>query len=87
MPKIKISNITKKTRIYSHYYVQHWIRISGDEEKCFSWLSHWMFGPNEMKAGDNIIIECNYVLDSKMECGLVLRMMMVVWKKKKKKMC
>ncbi|KAJ0957528.1 putative polyadenylate-binding protein/Hyperplastic disc protein [Helianthus annuus] len=54
VPRIKISNITKKqTWIYEHY-----THILGED--CYSWLSHWMFGPNEMKAGDNIIIECGY---------------------------
>ncbi|KAJ0809845.1 putative TIR domain, P-loop containing nucleoside triphosphate hydrolase [Helianthus annuus] len=62
MPKIKISNITKKqTWIYDHY-----TSVRGKD--CYSWLSHWMFGPNEMKAGDDIIIQikCSY----KLECGV-----------------
>ncbi|KAM0010759.1 hypothetical protein Hdeb2414_s0070g00772971 [Helianthus debilis subsp. tardiflorus] len=79
---IKISNITKmQTWIYQHYSGYNWV----DEEKCYSWLSHWMFGPNEMKAGDNIIIECYIEEDEeeeeerererkrkkkKMECGV-----------------
>ncbi|MFS7906718.1 putative leucine-rich repeat domain superfamily [Helianthus anomalus] len=76
---IKISNITKmQTWIYHHYTGYKWV----DEEKCYSWLSHWMFGPNEMKAGDNIIIECYIKEDEeeeereterkkkKMECGV-----------------
>ncbi|MFS7906689.1 hypothetical protein Hanom_Chr01g00062191 [Helianthus anomalus] len=30
-----------------------------------------MFGPNEMKAGDNIIIECDHIMcGSKMQCGV-----------------
>ncbi|KAJ0792917.1 hypothetical protein HanOQP8_Chr01g0023381 [Helianthus annuus] len=64
MPKIKISNITKKqTWIYDHYF-----RSIGVRGNCFSWLSHWMFGPNEMKAGDDIIIQikCSY----EVECGV-----------------
>ncbi|KAJ0792595.1 hypothetical protein HanOQP8_Chr01g0019761 [Helianthus annuus] len=67
MPRIKISNITKKqTWIYEHYGL-----VRGPE--YFSWLSHWMFGPNEMKAGDIIIIECchdMYYDSYKMECGV-----------------
>ncbi|MFS7906722.1 putative polyadenylate-binding protein/Hyperplastic disc protein [Helianthus anomalus] len=60
--KIKISNITKKqTWIYKHYSGDAWVCVG-----CISWLSHWMFGPNEMKAGDNIIIECS----RNMECGV-----------------
>ncbi|KAJ0623216.1 putative polyadenylate-binding protein/Hyperplastic disc protein [Helianthus annuus] len=56
MRTIKISNITKKqTWIYKHYSDCTWV----DGKDCFSWLSHWMFGPNEMKAGDHIIIECD----------------------------
>ncbi|KAJ0623449.1 putative TIR domain, P-loop containing nucleoside triphosphate hydrolase [Helianthus annuus] len=57
---IKISNITKKqTWIYDHYTL-----VNGKE--YFSSLSHWMFGPNEMKAGDNIKIEC-YVMEEEYE--------------------
>ncbi|MFS7986232.1 hypothetical protein Hanom_Chr11g01007911 [Helianthus anomalus] len=63
MPTIKISNNTKKqTWIYNHYSGHAWVH----GKECFSWLRHWMFGPNEMKAGYNIIIEC----DRKMECGV-----------------
>ncbi|KAJ0957521.1 hypothetical protein HanPSC8_Chr01g0028251 [Helianthus annuus] len=73
MPTIKVSNITKKqTWIYQHYsgYV---LWVGGND--YFSWLSHWMFGPNEMKAGDNIIITCCDKLEEaediyKMECGV-----------------
>ncbi|KAJ0809830.1 hypothetical protein HanPI659440_Chr01g0019771 [Helianthus annuus] len=60
MPTIKISNITKKqTWIYKHYSGYGW--VGGND--CFSWLSHWMFGPNEMEAGDNIIIECDCIME------------------------
>ncbi|KAJ0783773.1 hypothetical protein HanLR1_Chr01g0024271 [Helianthus annuus] len=66
---IKMSNITKKqTWIYHRYRPYTWVH----GKDCFSWLSHWMFGPNEMKAGDNIIIECYMykVVSYKMECGV-----------------
>ncbi|KAJ0809856.1 hypothetical protein HanPI659440_Chr01g0020031 [Helianthus annuus] len=67
-PTIKISNITKmQTWIYEHYSgYTAWVR----RKDCFSWLSHWMFGPNEMKAGDIIIIECDYITEYKTECGV-----------------
>ncbi|KAJ0623445.1 putative polyadenylate-binding protein/Hyperplastic disc protein [Helianthus annuus] len=69
MPKIKISNITKKqTWIYKHYF-----EVSmGRRKDSISCLSHWMFGPNEMKAGDNIIIQCFCDMNAKykMECGV-----------------
>ncbi|KAD5802378.1 hypothetical protein E3N88_13738 [Mikania micrantha] len=44
------------------------------EEYCFSFLSHWMFGPNEMKVGDHIIInvESDYFLEDILECGIGL---------------
>ncbi|KAK9065028.1 hypothetical protein SSX86_016411 [Deinandra increscens subsp. villosa] len=53
LPMIKISNITKNhTWIYKHYIDT--VRI--DENGCLILLSHWMFGPNEMKGGDDITI-------------------------------
>ncbi|KAJ0623405.1 putative TIR domain, P-loop containing nucleoside triphosphate hydrolase [Helianthus annuus] len=76
VPTIEISNITKKqTWIYNPYRENIWL---GGKD-YISWLSHWMFGPNEMKAGDNIIIECymeeeeeedSYIIDYKTECGV-----------------
>ncbi|KAJ0612115.1 putative leucine-rich repeat domain superfamily [Helianthus annuus] len=66
MPTIKISNITKKqTWIYNHYSGHAWVSVD-----CISWLSHWMFGPNEMKAGDIIIIECGSRMECKTEYGV-----------------
>ncbi|KAK9058319.1 hypothetical protein SSX86_023160 [Deinandra increscens subsp. villosa] len=69
LPYIKIINITTNhTWIYEPYIDF----VSGDY--CFSLLSHWMFGPNEMKAGDHIIITVeqghyNHGLQAK-ECGI-----------------
>ncbi|KAD5802475.1 hypothetical protein E3N88_13835 [Mikania micrantha] len=44
------------------------------EEYCLCYLSHWMFGPNEMKAGDHIIIEVRsgLFLQLILECGIGL---------------
>ncbi|KAJ0458438.1 putative TIR domain, P-loop containing nucleoside triphosphate hydrolase [Helianthus annuus] len=53
LPMIKISNITKNhTWIYEHYIVV--VKLGG---KCLTFLSHWMFGPNEMECGDQITID------------------------------
>ncbi|KAD5802382.1 hypothetical protein E3N88_13742 [Mikania micrantha] len=78
IPMIKISDITKNhSWVYNHYV--HRVEFDGNnhynedsEGFCLSWLSHWMFEPNEMKVGDhvtttvknkyfspgNIILEC-----------------------------
>ncbi|KAD5802376.1 hypothetical protein E3N88_13736 [Mikania micrantha] len=44
------------------------------EEYCLSWLSHWMFGPNEMKVGDHIIINVGseFFIELILECGIGL---------------
>ncbi|KAL8262684.1 hypothetical protein R6Q59_024033 [Mikania micrantha] len=53
IPFIKISNITKNhTWIYKHN-IDH---IDYDSKDGLCLLSHWMFGPNEMEAGDHITI-------------------------------
>ncbi|KAD5802429.1 hypothetical protein E3N88_13789 [Mikania micrantha] len=60
IPMIKISNITKNhTWVYNHYV--HRVEFDGNnhynedgEGFCLSWLSHWMFEPNEMKVGDHV---------------------------------
>ncbi|KAL8262655.1 hypothetical protein R6Q59_024004 [Mikania micrantha] len=69
IPLIKISNVTKNhSWVYNHYIDR--VEFAGNKdyyedgeenskegsEDCLSWLSHWMFGPNEMKAGDHITI-------------------------------
>ncbi|KAL8230138.1 hypothetical protein R6Q59_000533 [Mikania micrantha] len=84
LPLIKISNITKNhTWIYKHYN-KGMIELGESEhcfedgefgkEYCFSLLSHWMFGPNEMKADDHITITVStrYSLELTLECGIGL---------------
>ncbi|KAJ0807506.1 hypothetical protein HanOQP8_Chr00c025g0717491 [Helianthus annuus] len=52
LPMIKISNITKnQTWTYDHYIDS--VSFGGN---CLSLLSHWLFGSNEMKSGDQITI-------------------------------
>lgn len=47
-----VSNDTKNcTWIYKHYI--HWVKV---DEECLIWLSHWMFGKNEMEDGDQVTI-------------------------------
>ncbi|CAI9269442.1 unnamed protein product [Lactuca saligna] len=67
-PMIKISNVTKK-RMWS--YERYPDRPFGGP-KCCMLLSHWMFGMNEMEAGDQVTIT---VTDSRnnervKECGV-----------------
>ncbi|KAD5802430.1 hypothetical protein E3N88_13790 [Mikania micrantha] len=90
IPLIKISNITKNhSWIYNHYIDRvefvgnkHYNEdgeenSKGGSEDCLSWLSHWMFGPNEMKAGDHITITVanKYFSRSQhiLECGICLK--------------
>ncbi|KAI7739439.1 hypothetical protein M8C21_003936 [Ambrosia artemisiifolia] len=71
-PYVKISNITKNlTWIYNHYVI--WVKaLEADSEDGEEYhvcvLSHWMFGPDEMKVGDHITITVeqikNYVVRS-----------------------
>ncbi|KAL7616431.1 hypothetical protein Lser_V15G03387 [Lactuca serriola] len=50
-PMITISNITKnRTWIYERHRDKFRVR------KCYILLSHWMFGMNEMEAGDDVTI-------------------------------
>ncbi|KAD5802389.1 hypothetical protein E3N88_13749 [Mikania micrantha] len=90
IPSIKISNITEThTWVYHHYIDRvefdgnkHYYEDSGEGEEnskggsedCLSWLSHWMFGPNEMKVGDHVILNVGseYFLELIMECGIGL---------------
>ncbi|KAL8262597.1 hypothetical protein R6Q59_023946 [Mikania micrantha] len=72
MPMIIIFNITKKrTWIYNHYIDA--VNVSGE---CLVFLSHWMFGPNEMKTGDHITITVQHSPYKKeqytKECGIGL---------------
>ncbi|KAM0006758.1 hypothetical protein Hdeb2414_s0008g00275941 [Helianthus debilis subsp. tardiflorus] len=70
LPMMKISNVTKNhTWIYDHFIEE----VSIGEKCCLSWLSHWMFGPNEMKAGDQItVIISHRYSDAQVtkECGI-----------------
>nr|XP_043623666.1 disease resistance protein RPV1-like [Erigeron canadensis] len=58
LPKIRISNTTKNlTWVYIHY-----IRSVNPGRGYLMFLSHWMFGMNEMEVGDEISItleKCN----------------------------
>ncbi|PWA41303.1 leucine-rich repeat domain, L domain-like protein [Artemisia annua] len=52
LPDIKISNKTKNlTWIYKHYIER--VDVGG---KSLAFLSHWMFGENEMEDGDQLTI-------------------------------
>ncbi|CAI9269598.1 unnamed protein product [Lactuca saligna] len=54
LPMITINNITKNLTWIYHHYIE---RVSvGVDGKCLTLLSHWMFGMNEMEAGDHITI-------------------------------
>ncbi|KAJ9558777.1 hypothetical protein OSB04_013391 [Centaurea solstitialis] len=50
---IKISNITKNL---TWIYYQSCLDYENIREGIITWLSHWMFGKNEMEDGDQIII-------------------------------
>ena len=70
LPRIKISNITKKlTWIYWHYIGS--VTVGG---KSLTFLSHWMFGENEMEDGDQLTIYIKHAFsfeDSSIkECGV-----------------
>ncbi|KAD5802399.1 hypothetical protein E3N88_13759 [Mikania micrantha] len=55
--EIKIQNITKNHYWDYIYYIDtHAIKNFEGGEECLCLVSHWMFGPNEMKAGDTIIV-------------------------------
>ncbi|CAI9269319.1 unnamed protein product [Lactuca saligna] len=69
-PMMTVSNITKN-RMW--IYERHRDRFNVGGKCCWVMLSHWMFGMNEMDAGDHIIItvtERRYVLVK--ECGVSL---------------
>ncbi|XP_052622781.1 disease resistance protein RPV1 [Lactuca sativa] len=68
VPVMKISNITKNlTWIYLHY-----IEIVNMGRKCLMLLSHWMFGMNEMDAGDHVTITVRLAQSDAVtkECGV-----------------
>ncbi|KAL8262641.1 hypothetical protein R6Q59_023990 [Mikania micrantha] len=79
IPVIKISNITKSnTWIYKHYIAEVYYDFIEenieDGNECLCLLSHWMFGPNEMKVGDHIIVTVanEYSLELIFESGIGL---------------
>ncbi|KAJ9558685.1 hypothetical protein OSB04_013299 [Centaurea solstitialis] len=71
LPFIVISNKTKnRTWIYAHYVAS----VNATEE-CVTYLSHWMFGKNEMEDGDQITITMFKIDDQNdvsiiRECGV-----------------
>ncbi|KAK9069162.1 hypothetical protein SSX86_013278 [Deinandra increscens subsp. villosa] len=72
LPTIIISNITKeRTWIYNHC-----VSCVNVAEKSLIFLTHWMFGKNEMEDGDQIVVSvagkyANNVA-SNVECGVGL---------------
>jgi hypothetical protein len=59
LPRIKICNITKNlTWLYSHHIRR--VNVGG---KSLTFLSHWMFGENEMENGDQVTISVVVVDD------------------------
>ncbi|XP_023767854.1 disease resistance protein RUN1 [Lactuca sativa] len=76
LPVIKICNITKNlTWMYQHYIEA--VEVDGG---CLMFLSHWMFGMNEMECGDHVTITLkenpddigNAVTNVIKECGVSL---------------
>nr|GEW85810.1 hypothetical protein [Tanacetum cinerariifolium] len=67
LPYIKIRNITKNlTWLYKHYLVR--VNVGG---KSLTFLSHWMFGENEMEDGDQLTISIfNNSKNDIRECGV-----------------
>ncbi|KAI3510918.1 hypothetical protein L1887_18057 [Cichorium endivia] len=53
LPMIIISNITKNLIWIYEHYIDGVLDVGGE---CFTFLSHWMFGMNEIEAGDHINI-------------------------------
>ncbi|KAL7616981.1 hypothetical protein Lser_V15G03500 [Lactuca serriola] len=68
-PMMTISNITKNHMWIYEYYVNTHVVDGG----CWVLLSHWMFGMNEMEAGDHIIVSVT-MSDYQVvkECGVSL---------------
>ncbi|KAL7618780.1 hypothetical protein Lser_V15G02541 [Lactuca serriola] len=66
-PMITVNNITKN---HMWIYERHKDRFSEGRE-CYTLLSHWMFGMNEMEGGDHVTITvtlpCNEIVK---ECGV-----------------
>ncbi|PWA38904.1 toll/interleukin-1 receptor (TIR) domain-containing protein [Artemisia annua] len=71
--RIKVKNITKG-RSWEYHCFMGATGYAGEE---IVWLSHWMFGNNELEAGDEVsvtILERGYEQDREMvtECGMSL---------------
>ncbi|KAL8262709.1 hypothetical protein R6Q59_024058 [Mikania micrantha] len=76
IPYIIISNITKNhTWIYQNH-IRAIFKYSEDIKSYLNYLSQWMFGPNEMEAGDHIAISVKHSDSPKnqltFECGIGL---------------
>ncbi|CAI9268990.1 unnamed protein product [Lactuca saligna] len=71
LPIIKVSNLTKNgTWIYRHYIDGASV---GGQARSLTLLSHWMFGMNEMEAGDHVTITVTETYNQlTKECGVSL---------------
>ncbi|KAK9074069.1 hypothetical protein SSX86_006666 [Deinandra increscens subsp. villosa] len=71
LPLIKVSNITKN---HTWIYKQYIDTVTVDGNDCLILLSHWLFGPNEMRAGDHITITLvnigSHGIQCTKECGI-----------------
>ncbi|PWA80614.1 toll/interleukin-1 receptor (TIR) domain-containing protein [Artemisia annua] len=72
LPYIRVSNLTKnRTWIYKHHLEE--VNAGG---KCVRFLSHWMFGKNEMEDGDQLTISLDFnvarLYRNILECGVSL---------------
>ncbi|CAI9269579.1 unnamed protein product [Lactuca saligna] len=70
LPVIIINNITKNLI----WIYQHYLDIIYLGDKCFTLLSHWIFGMNEMECGDHVTVTVPipylYVDQVTKECGV-----------------
>ncbi|KAL7616807.1 hypothetical protein Lser_V15G03396 [Lactuca serriola] len=68
-PMMIINNITKnRTWIYEHY--RHKYNLN---QNCWVFLSHWMFGMNDMEGGDHITVTVTVpFFEFVKECGVCL---------------
>ncbi|GKC45145.1 hypothetical protein Tco_1062867 [Tanacetum coccineum] len=65
LPHIKIRNITKNlTWLYKHHLYR--VNVGG---KSLTFLSHWMFGENEMEDGDQVTIFIKHDLSFELKVG------------------
>ncbi|GJZ40373.1 hypothetical protein Tco_0586936, partial [Tanacetum coccineum] len=69
LPHIKIRNMTKNlTWLYGHYLDR--VNVGG---KSLTFLSHWMFGENEMEDGDQLTISVKYDDDDDQPTEYIVR--------------